>query len=121
MGSGSLVSRGMGGFFSSIANIFGYYWKRYFWDKGERFFELEVPLFGDTLHPIKVSSNIYGDFGGSTIVMTTNLNGDFVSHKGKLLESMLFGDVSHVLNESIKLTGKKDFKRLILELLFDDD
>jgi len=120
LGPGSgLIVRGMGFLSSFIQNSWSY-WKRIFWHQGERYAAFKFDIFGDTVHDLKIKRNIYGDYS-TTIIVTNNLYGDLVGQKEKLIESKIFGDTSHNINENIKLTGKKDFRRLIWELLLDDD
>jgi len=109
----------MGGLSLFFHNIYGH-WKRIFWHQGERYAAFRYNIFGDTVHDLKIKRNIYGDYS-TTIIITNNLYGDLVGQKEKLIESKIFGDTSHNINENIKLTGKKDFRRLIWELLLDDD
>jgi len=112
--TGKIITRGMGGAARAVQKVYKY-WQRIYTQKGERFFELSVPIYGDTVQRFQFVRGIFGDVVNA-ITEAIKIISD-VLIPVNILETQITGDVSHNFNDSIKLTGKKGFKNLILQML----
>ena len=93
--------------------------KRYLWRNKGRRKQLDISLKGNTKIPLAFIINTKANIS-SPYQTIYKLVGNY---KKKSNESMTIkGNLKNrLLFESMKIKGKKDFKRLIMELLFDDD
>ena len=119
--SGALVTKGFGaGFFGSIVNYFKDGWYRFRKrTHGARVKLLDLSISGNVLIPLALTKGIVANFSSPY----EDVFGLCGNNKIKAQESFdVKGNYkTSLLFDSTTLKGKKDFRRLILELLLDDE
>lgn len=107
------------GFWSRAFTRFTDWSRRHLWRNKGRRKQLDISIKGNTKIPLAFVINTKSNIS-SPYQIIYKLSGNYkkntnerISIKGNTKNKLLF--------ESMKIKGKKDFKRLIMELLFDED
>lgn len=117
LGGGSLITSGLG-YWSRIVNKFSDWWYKRLRNAGRNKL-IDIKIVGNTKILIAktwyISSNTSSPYQQICSIFGNSKNkiNQFANVKANYKKQLLFN--------SVKATGKKDFKRLILELLLDDE
>jgi hypothetical protein len=108
-----------GGFFGQVINYFRDGWHRLRRGYGARVKLLDISLTGNTKIPFVITQGVVANFSSPYQTVYSILGNnkiktkESISLKGNYKKPLLF--------DSLKTKGKKDFRRLILEFLLDEE
>lgn len=115
---GTLVTGGFGGLFDQIVNYFRDGWYRRKKGYGARLRLLNITIKGNTSIPFSVKHAISGNFNNPYQKIYSILGNNKIAAKESL---NVKGNYKKQLLYETKTTGKKNFFKIIYELLLDDD
>lgn len=117
LGSGGLITGGLGFFARTIAR-FTDWSRKYIWKKKGRNQLINTKITGNIKIPFNVKHIIFGNFNSPYQKIYSILGNNKITTKESL---NVKGNYKKQLLYETKTTGKKNFFKIIYELLLDDD